>query len=323
MGLVYACEHPERRALLLEADPPVANGIDFLEVSASQTTLRVHFLHPLPGEAGGVPANPPLAAAQVIVRGGVRVVDPRVASISAAGRVLTVHVQQPGDFSRYTLRLVATPTAEDPPAGFDPVTSEVEFSFKVDCPSDFDCKPADECPEELPPAPRIDYLARDYASFRRLMLDRMSVTAPQWTERNPADVGVTVVELLAYAADRLSYHQDAAATEAYLSTARLRSSVRRHARLLDYPMHDGANARVWLAVEVDPPVAGADPTVLPARTPVLTGEAGSGVVIHPAEVEAAAARGATVFETLHDAELRPERNLIEFHTWGNEDCCLP
>ena len=317
MGLVYACENAQRRGQLIEADPPVANGIDYLEVGADQATLRVHFLHPLPGEPGGVPAGPALSAPQVVVRGGVRVVDPRVLAISAAGKVLTVTVREPGDFSRYVLALVATPTAQDPPAGFDPVSSEVAFSFKVDCPSDFDCKPADDCREELPAAPRIDYLARDYASFRRLMLDRMSVTAPQWTERNPADVGVTVVELLAYAADRLSYHQDAAATEAYLSTARLRSSVRRHARLLDYPMHDGANARVWLSVEV------AGPIVLPARTPVLTGEAESPVAIHPSQVEAAAARGAIVFETLHDAALRPQRNQVEFHTWGNEDCCLP
>ncbi len=55
---------------------------------------------------------------------------------------------------------------------------------------------------------------------------------------------VTLVELLAYAGDPLSYFQDAVATEAYLGTARRRASVRRHARLVDYPMHDGASARV-------------------------------------------------------------------------------
>lgn len=324
MAALYHCEHPERRAKLLEADPPVANGIDYLEVGDDQATLRVHFLFPLPGQAGGVPAAASaLAAAQVVVRGGVRVVDPAVLSATSAGRVLTVVVREPGDFSRYALRLVATPTAADPPAGFDPVTSEVAFSFKVDCPADFDCLPAEACEEPLPEAPRIDYLARDYASFRRLMLDRLSVTIPRWTERNPADVGVAVVELLAYAADRVSYWQDAAATEAYLSTARLRSSVRRHARLLDYPVHEGANARAWLALEVAAPPPGADPTVLPARTPVLTAEGPGGVVIRPERVTEAAALGATVFETLHDAELRPARNAIEIHTWGNTDCCLP
>ena len=55
-------------------------------------------------------------------------------------------------------------------------------------------------------------------------------------------MGVTLVELLAYVADELSYRQDAVATEAYLDTARSRVSLRRHARLVDYRMHDGCNA---------------------------------------------------------------------------------
>ena len=66
---------------------------------------------------------------------------------------------------------------------------------------------------------------------------------PDWRERNPADLGVALVELLAYVGDHLSYRQDAVATEAYLGTARRRVSVRRHARLVDYRMHDGCNAR--------------------------------------------------------------------------------
>ena len=69
---------------------------------------------------------------------------------------------------------------------------------------------------------------------------------PAWQERSPADIGIALVELLAYAGDQLSYYQDAVATEAYLGTARRRVSVRRHARLLDYPMHDGCNARAWV-----------------------------------------------------------------------------
>ena len=55
-----------------------------------------------------------------------------------------------------------------------------------------------------------------------------------------------LVELLAYAADHLSYYQDAVATEAYLGTARRRVSVRRHARLLDYRIHEGCSARTFL-----------------------------------------------------------------------------
>src|SRR5439155_2806963 len=139
---------------------------------------------------------------------------------------------------------------DDPPNGFDQVLSSITFSFKVNCPSDFDCKPQRVCPDEPPTPPEINYLAKDYASFRQLMLDRMAVLAPDWRERNAADLGVALVELLAYVGDYLSYQQDAVATESYLGTARRRVSVRRHARLVDYPMHDGRNARAWVQVRV-------------------------------------------------------------------------
>ncbi|MER8400440.1 hypothetical protein [Mesorhizobium sp. M1348] len=94
--------------------------------------------------------------------------------------------------------------------------------------------------------PSIDYMAKDYESFRQLMLDRLSSTLPAWQERHAPDLGVTLVEALAYVADYLSYYQDAVATEAYLATARQRISVRRHARLLDYVLHEGCNARAWV-----------------------------------------------------------------------------
>jgi hypothetical protein len=78
------------------------------------------------------------------------------------------------------------------------------------------------CPPVERDDPPIDYTVKDYESFRRLMLDRIALVAPEWTERNPADLGVALVELVAYVADYLSYEQDAVATEAYLGTARRR-----------------------------------------------------------------------------------------------------
>jgi hypothetical protein len=71
------------------------------------------------------------------------------------------------------------------------------------------------------------------ARQRRRRLATTSTPSPSWAERRPSDIGVTLVELLAYAGDRLSYEQDAVANEAYLDTARQRTSMRRHARLVD------------------------------------------------------------------------------------------
>ena len=150
---------------------------------------------------------------------------------------LRITVDRFGDFSIYRVCLVQKgkdPGGGDamylPYPGIDPRYACLDFSFKVDCPSDLDCKQAPDCPPHVFQAPEINYLAKDYASFRQLIFDRLALIMPDWQERHVPDLGVTLVELLAYAGDHLSYYQDAVATEAYLDTARQRISVRRHAR---------------------------------------------------------------------------------------------
>lgn len=164
--------------------------------------------------------------------------------------------------------------------------------------------------------PEIDYLAKDYASFRRLMLDQLSLLAPEWQENSPADLGHALVELLAYAADYLSYHQDAVATEAYLGTARLRRSIKRHARLLDYRLHEGCNARAWIHVEI----VDTDAVSIPRGARFVTHGADDPAqfVLAPDELNRHLLRhpAAIVFESLHDAILRPDHNHFLFHTKG-------
>jgi Baseplate J-like protein len=174
----------------------------------------------------------------------------------------------------------------------------------------------------LPPLADIDYLAKDFQSFRKLMLDRMALALPQWQERNPADLGVAIVEVLAYAADQLSYYQDAVATEAYLETARQRTSVRRHIRLLDSSLHEGCNPRVWLELHVDRNRKGE--VTFPAGTEVLTGDRRPGVVTEGSEAyREALAAGAQVFETLHPATLLSEHNVFQLYAWRLPDFFLP
>ena len=133
------------------------------------------------------------------------------------------------------------------------------------------------------------------------MLDRLSLLVPGWTERSAADLGVVLVELLAYAADNLSYRQDAIANEAYLATARQRVSVRRHARLVDYFMHEGCNARAFVHFDVvGQTVALPSGTQLLTRTPRPAAGGRAGQRRNCAMPSPA---GALVFETAHDAVL--------------------
>ena len=53
--------------------------------------------------------------------------------------MFVVRTTERGDFSRYRIALVAGPGSTAPPPNFDPQLAEVAFSFKVECPSDFDC----------------------------------------------------------------------------------------------------------------------------------------------------------------------------------------
>jgi hypothetical protein len=312
----YACNDEERREALREDDTLL--GIDFLEVSEDQHELSVFFVGGEDDEKDVVPQD--LSPRNVEITGGTRITKIRVTKVERRVRdgkiVVTVTDDEDpangvGDFSPYVLRLVGV---ED----LDPLFSEVTFSFKVGCPSEFDCQPERECPPDTLPEPELDYMAKDYASFRRLMLDRLSVLVPGWEERNPADLQVTLVELLAYVGDYLSYQQDAVATEAYLGTARRRVSARRHARLVDYFMHDGCNARAWSQVQVT-----GDGVTLPKGTRLLTRTDRPPGRVHPNALTAAISAGAEVFETMHEATLYADHNRIRFYTWGDRECCLP
>jgi Baseplate J-like protein len=60
-----------------------------------------------------------------------------------------------------------------------------------------------------------------------------------------------LAEVMSALADELSYVQDRYAREAYLETATRRRSLRRHARLVDYNIHDGRSAGTSLDLTVE------------------------------------------------------------------------
>lgn len=312
---------------------PILNGIDYLEVAADQRTLSVYFVHPLPGTAQAVPRDaPPLTAANILITGGTRIQSIQAEFATAIDNLLVVRVNTPGDLSAYRLHIVQVSGNLTPPAGFDPQLASVEFMFRVEEATDLDCQTERPAPEKPPALPPIDYLAKDYASFRKLMLDRLTLTLPQWKERSPADIGMMLVELLAYSADQLSYYQDAVATEAYLGTARRRVSVRRHARLLDYFVHNGRNARTWVTIQVDLKADGTTllgPSLSEGRSGVrlLTQGVSSTDRLNQAdlstETDAAWSSGVQFFETMHDVILYAAQNQIEIHPWGADQYSLP
>jgi predicted phage baseplate assembly protein len=321
MSALPLCLDDRRRA---EVRRQRWNGLDYLEVSDDQLRLTVYFLGHAPDD---------LTIENVRISGGRRIRDIRVVDLRVCPQrdpeldnCIVVTVDRPGDFSTYTLSLVELP--DDAP--FDPRYRSLDFTFKAGCPTALDCAPV-PCAPEPPKEPEISYLAKDYASFRRLILDRLSVVMPGWTDRHVPDLGVTLVELLAYTGDYLSYQQDAVATEAYLGTARQRISIRRHARLVDYAMHEGCNARAWVHVHASADVAG-EHAIAPADLSFLTGWDGmpvpAGRVLTWDDLSQVPAGRYEVFEPLVDdpsARLSfwTAHNEIPLYTWGDAECCLP
>jgi hypothetical protein len=296
-------------------------GLDYLEVSDNQHTLTVYFLGKAP---------PVILKENIRIEGGRRIINIRVTDVEIyrdedpeLDDYMQVFVDKLGDFSPYLLRVVELDGVKAM-QGFDIRYAQLQFNFKVNCPSDLDCKQSSICPPEKRPEPEISYLAKDYTSFQKLIFDRLSLTIPDWKERHVPDLGVTLVELLAYVGDHLSYYQDAVATEAYLGTARQRISVRRHARLVDYQMHEGCNARALVCVETDNSnfpldpentyfITGSNNTLLPEK-----------LVLESSDLDNIPAHAYEVFEPMATGtiQLYKAHNEILFYTWGDTECCL-
>jgi hypothetical protein len=336
------CLDPQRRSDILVH--PTLNGIEFVEYERrpgppEEHVLVVHFIRGLQGVTNTGPdgayglTTPPYA---VHVDGGARIVGIQVTSVQLVGDNLEIFLSAEGDYSIYALRLGWTlePNGEWKPVipNLDPRSTVVPVNFKAGCPVDVDCRDSRVCQPERITEPSIDYLAKDYASFRRLLIDLLPQLNPGWLERTPADLGIALLEVLAYEGDQLSYFQDAASNEMFLDTARQRVSVKRHARLVDYAMHDGRNA--WTFVHVRTMNAGTIPLgtqVLTRITAPMANQAAIPGVEIPAvqapgidalETDAALAR-TRVFETAFQLDTHPENNEIHLHTWGDVQCCLP
>ena len=323
---MYVCCNDQRRAAIRKQK--VVNGIDYLEVvnvpsspQSPRSVLLVHFINPLHGRS--------LVKSHVQIEGSTRPI--KVYAVEAVAgntsRILRIETDNPENYLTYTLSLKPDPT-ELP---LDTLFSTLEFTYQDS--TDIDPLYVQANPVAVQTAPEIDYLARDFNSFRQLMLDRLTTLIPTWTERSEADMGVMLVELLAYVADYLSYRQDVIATESYLTTARRRISVRRHARLLGYYMHDGKNARVWVQIKVNEDMLTStlpDGSIQPALkkgTTLFTrvfGENHVRVVENSVTYNQIMAAQPLIFETIETAHnLYQQHNEMHFYTWGARDCTLP
>lgn len=303
------------------------NGIDYVEVaSADQRTLRVHFMNvvEVKHKLGTTADSPPSSATldPVTITGGEVIAKVAVLPIdedtdwsadSQGRRVLTLRVAAPGDFSSYQLQIVS--------AVLDPFFNTAAFSFKANCPSDFDCRPSTApCPPSEPLDVPIDYLAKDFRSFVQALSEFSTLRYPAWLERSEADLGMVVMEVLAAVADELSYYQDRIACESQLATATQPVSLLHLARLVDYEPAPATVATVQLQVDVASNITAisTSTSATPVRCQALTagGDLIEFEVGHGLNPPSDAADSYQVDERWNRGKLKP-------HIWDDTQRCLP
>jgi len=261
----------DRVELLLQS--ATLNGIDFVEIgSPDPRILYVHFLNNV--ALTGTVSNPRITGGETIPTVAVNTInDATDWSADAEGRpILTLTAAVVGDFSFYTLSLTST--------ALDQFFSQSVFSFKVTCPSDLDCDaPGPPCPPIPGNPPPVDYLAKDFLSFRQALMDFSALRYPAWQERAEADFGMMFLEALAGLADDLSYTQDRVAADATLETATERRSVVRQARLVDYEPRPATSSTVLLQFDVTagPIPAGTQAFGVTPDAQTIVFEAGTGL----------------------------------------------
>lgn len=285
-------------------------GIDFIQVSPSQTELIVFLVHEvLPAPL--ITALNGLAASAFTIVAEDRV-DPPAVRVTATvvpvplvdgRRALVLTTERPGGFGHYRLRIASS--------AIDPYFNDVRFSFKAVCPSDSDCRAREvPCPQEPPVDFPVDYRARDFGSFRQALIDFASQRYPDWQDRVEADVGVMVLELLAALGDEFAYAQDRLARESRLESASQRRSLRHLARLVDYPLDNGSGAFAWLEVTPSAAVNVAAGTVVSDAHEQVFFELGHGLRDLPT------VGGPVMFA------VDPARSAIPPHLWDEKDTCL-
>jgi len=268
----------------LYGDPPAAT------VAPARWSLR-----PAPGAP-----SPTVTAVAAVPAGTTSLGTPVPAHLT-----LTLDPVLPGR-GVYQLRLDPTGLAVDPLRVFLPVR------LRPECGDTGDAAATDGPAPGFEPVPAdYDTLARDYPALREALLERLAVLDPT-ADTSPADLTVTLAELFAHLGDLLHYRLDRVATELWLTTARRRSTVVRHARLVDFPVRPAVSAATTVQVVVAP--GAGDPSVVVANGWVATDAAAA---VTPADT-------CFTLTTPGDAPVtvRASHAEVALHDWTEDDAVL-
>ena len=215
--------------------------------------------------------------------------------LGVSGNALTLRVSPVGDYSTYRLGVRFQNAAGDDL--IDPLFAGVPFKFRPGC-FNLNCAPTWEKGREKAPKPVIDYLAKDFDSFKHVLINAMRDRVPGWEPTSEVDLDQVSLDLIAADGDFLSDFQDRVMQERYWGLARKRVSMARHARLMDYHIHQGNQASTDLVLTVD------SEQTLGNEFAVWNGGSWKD-------------SGSQIFVTAHEQGCHPWLNQISFYSWND------
>lgn len=145
-----------------------------------------------------------------------------------------------------------------------------------------------------------DFSTRDYEGFRNSMIEMLKVKIPEYSDFSQSDVGIVLIELLAYNLDLLSFYNDKVANELFLETAMERGSVARLSSMLGYKLRESSPSHFKQVFEI-----------IPQETPFTIPK---GYVI---QTEESTAEQSVQFETDEALVIPPQCNGLETDEEGN------
>lgn len=115
----------------------------------------------------------------------------------------------------------------------------------------------------------IDYTSKDFLGFVSSMTTYAQQAMPEWNVGvSEGDIGLAIMEAVAYLGDIISYYGDRISQEAYLNTATQRQSLLNIAQLLGYTVSNGSPAKGTVTFQT---TASGPATTVPAGTPLTAG----------------------------------------------------
>lgn len=98
----------------------------------------------------------------------------------------------------------------------------------------------------------LDYSTRDYEGFRELMIEKLKEKFPEYSDFSDNDLGIILIELLAFGQDIQSYYIDRVANEIHLHTARERQNVIELCNNYGYTLRNATASEFQQVFEVIP-----------------------------------------------------------------------